>query len=184
MLQIVSDFAFIFCWCNNGAIRSFKVWGNMIKKFLFVIVLFSCCMPVLSIIPEPLTTKDDFAGMTKLWCTVDYKLWPTSYSNQVGYSEVDFYLYLDEPNKKIYDQYRHEMAQILDFNDKEIKFVNKYHQDKRTITENYTLNRYTGRAKGEGTIRHDYGGWASITYENKNFNAKGQCASVSEEKKF
>lgn len=126
----------------------------------------------------------DFSTMTRLWCTVDYKHWAVSYANQIGYSEVDFYLYLDEPHKKVYNENKEEMAEIISFEDKEIKFVNKYHSNKRTYTENYTLDRYTGRAKGKGTIRHDYGGWASLTYENRDFNAKGQCAVVDDLKKF
>ena len=102
----------------------------------------------------------------------------------INYDEVDFYIYLDEPHKKIYNENKEEMAEVVSYDDKEIKFVNKYHTNRRTYTENYTLDRYTGRAKGEGTIRHDYGKWASLTYENRDFYAKGQCAVVGEMKKF
>ncbi len=126
----------------------------------------------------------DFDKMKKLWCTVDYKHWAISYANSINYDEVDFYLYLDEPHKKIYNENKEEMAEIVSYDDKEIKFVNKYHANKRTYTENYTLNRYTGRAKGEGTIRHDYGAWASLTYENRDFSAKGQCAVIDNLQKF
>ena len=163
----------------------------MLKRFFSItLLLLGVCTPVFSVVTINSINADneencvDFSKMTRLWCTVDYKHWAISYTDMIDYDEVDFYLYLDEPHKKIYNENKEEVAEILSFEDKEIKFVNKYHQNKRTYVENYTLDRYTGRAKGEGTIRHDYGAWASLTYENRDFNAKGQCATMSEERKF
>ena len=163
----------------------------MLKRFFSItLLLLGVCTPVFSVVTINSINTDneencvDFLMMTRLWCTVDYKHWAISYTDMIDYDEVDFYLYLDEPHKKIYNENKEEVAEILSFEDKEIKFVNKYHQNKRTYVENYTLDRYTGRAKGEGTIRHDYGAWASLTYENRDFNAKGQCATMSEERKF
>ena len=163
----------------------------MLKRFFSItLLLLGVCTPVFSVVTINSINTDneencvDFSKMTRLWCTVDYKHWEISYTDMIDYDEVDFYLYLDEPHKKIYNENKEEVAEILSFEDKEIKFVNKYHQNKRTYVENYTLDIYTGRAKGEGTIRHDYGAWASLTYENRDFNAKGQCATMSEERKF
>lgn len=163
----------------------------MLKRFFSItLLLLGVCTPVFSVVTINSINTDneencvDFSKMTRLWCTVDYKHWAISYTDMIDYDEVDFYLYLDESHKKIYNENKEEVAEILSFEDKEIKFVNKYHQNKRTYVENYTLDRYTGRAKGEGTIRHDYGAWASLTYENRDFNAKGQCATMSEERKF
>lgn len=126
----------------------------------------------------------NFSKMKKLWCTVDYKHWAVNYSDNIGFTEREFYLYLDEKNKKVYNQNKEEMTRTIDFNEKDIKFENNFHADKRTYNVNYVLDRYTGRAKGKGTVRHDYKGWASITYENRDFEAKGQCALYSEERKF
>ncbi|MDO5437854.1 MAG: hypothetical protein Q4F80_06625 [bacterium] len=126
----------------------------------------------------------DFDTMTRLWCTVDYKHWAKNYASMISYDEVDFYLYLDEPHKKVYNEHKKEVYEVVSFDDKEIKFVNNFHQDKKTFIENYTIDRYTGRAKGKGTIRHDYGAWASLTYENRDFSSKGFCAPVDEIKKF
>ena len=163
----------------------------MLKRFFSItLLLFGVCTPVFSVVTINSINTDneencvDFSKMTRLWCTVDYKHWAISYTDMIDYDEVDFYLYLDEPHKKIYNENKEEVAEILSFEDKEIKFVNKYHQNKRTYVENYTLDRYTGRAKGEGTITHAYGAWASLTYENRDFNAKGQWATMSEERKF
>lgn len=161
---------------------------KMRKKFqalFFLLLLVSA--PGLCLGASAFTSNDDcvdFSTMTRLWCTVDYKHWAKNYANIIDYTEVDFYLYLDEAHKKVYNEHKEEMAEVLAFEDKEIKFVNKYHANKRTYTENYTLDRYTGRAKGKGTIRHDYGGWASLTYENRDFNANGQCGVIDNSKKF
>lgn len=156
---------------------------RMIKK-IFTIALFFVSLPVFAAVAANKENCADFKNMTKLWCTVDYKHWAISYANSINYDEVDFYLYLDEPNHKVYNQNKEEVAEVVSYDDKEIKFINKYHVNKRTYVENYTLDRYTGRAKGKGTIRHDLGKLASITYENRDFNAKGQCAVVDEVRKF
>ncbi len=158
----------------------------MFKKIFCIALCTLITCPVFAVAAAGIMNDGcgDFKNMTKLWCTVDYKHWAISYSNSIAYDEVDFYLYLDEPHKKIYNEQKEEMAEVVSYDDKEIKFVNKYHANKRTYIENYTLDRYTGRAKGKGTIRHDYGNWASLTYENRDFNAKGQCAVVDEIKKF
>ena len=158
----------------------------MLKKLFCIAILTFISTPVFAVIATNKAGDNcvDFNNMKKLWCTVDYKHWAISYTDVINYDEVDFYIYLDEPHKKIYNENKEEMAEVVSYDDKEIKFVNKYHANRRTYTENYTLDRYTGRAKGEGTIRHDYGKWASLTYENRDFYAKGQCAVVGEMKKF
>lgn len=130
------------------------------------------------------TTQPKFARMTKLWCTVDYKHWAPNYADKVSFTEKNFYLYLDLLNKKVYDEQKQPVTKVVSFADKEIKFENVTHNDKRTYSVSYTLDRYTGRAKGKGTVRHDYGGWASMTYDNRNFVAKGYCGKVDDLRNF
>lgn len=153
----------------------------MFKKTIYFISLIIFCLIHNSTFA--INNCADFEHMKKLWCTVDYKHWAVSYANMINFDEVNFYLYLDEPHNKIYNQNKEEILEGVIFNDKEIKFVNKYHENKRTYIENYTLDRYTGKAKGEGTIRHD-NKWANLTYENRDFRAKGQCAVIEEGRKF
>ena len=76
----------------------------MFRKFYCIALLFAVSMPVFAVVATNVDNCVDFNNMKKLWCTVDYKHWAISYTDVINYDEVDFYLYLDEPHKKIYNE--------------------------------------------------------------------------------
>jgi len=146
----------------------------MKKKLFIIIFIMAAFLP---------SFGEDFSTMTKLWCTMNYKHWAIGYAQSVGFRDVNFYLYLDDKAGKLYDEQKREIENA-EISEREIKYAENYHTEKKTYRDSYIIDRYTGKAKVTGTIRHDSGKWANFTYENRDFEGFGQCAKYSEVRKF
>ena len=126
----------------------------------------------------------DFSTMTPLSCQYTVYMKPINSNSGWTVDNIIKIFYLDVNNKNIYLENKSEVSTLKEFSESEIHFSTTDNGNKRTTIRNYNIDRYTGRIYVNGTIRHQYGALASLTYDNIDFSGKGFCKAGEKGPKF
>lgn len=118
--------------------------------------------------------SNPFNSYTYLKCDTTISLYPIDKPYDIYKYKKTYYFYLDNIEEKVFNGEKKPLT-VYEYNNQEIKFNDTAWQDKRTYNTDFVIDRYTGQMTLSGTIRHDYGNWATITHDNQDRTGIGVC---------